>query len=162
MTARWDPTGTVVVGLRADEDVIATLTAAGGDSNPKRVSGGEPKIPPPHVVVVPTGVNPQPFGLGSRRLGLARYQYAFRCVAPAALENGQANAEGGAQAASIAGAVANYLNRNGWVSRAVGGAVYATVASAEDSTAGATNDPDTKDPFVLVTGSLVATAQAVG
>lgn len=161
MTGRWDPTGSVVVGLRADPDLLLALEAIGADSDYRRVST-EAKLPPPHVVVVPTGVNPLPFGTGSRRLGLARHQYAFRCVAPATLENGQANAEGGAQAAQLAGAVAAFLARNGWSTRTIGGSTYATVASREDSTSGAAQDPDTKDPFVVVAGSLVAAAQAVG
>lgn len=128
----------------------------------RRVSGGEAKIPPPHVVVVPLGVNPNPFGQASNRLGLARHQYAFRCVAPATQQNGTPNAAGGSQASAIAGAVAMYLARNGWASRIVGGDRFATGASQENSTSGPIEDPDTKDPIVVVTGSLVATAQAVG
>lgn len=162
MSGRWDPTGSLVVGLRADEDVTLALAVASAVADYRRVTAGDPKVAPPHVVVVPQGVNPNPFGRGSNRLGLARHQYAFRCVAPATLPNGQANGEGGAQAAAIAGAVANYLNRRGWATRTIDSATYATLPSREENTSGAGEDPDTKDPFVLVVGSIVATVQAVG
>lgn len=162
MSGRWDPTGSVVLGLRADPDVTSALASAGGDGNYLRVVAGGPKTAPPYIVVIPTGVNPNPFGQRSNRIGLARHQYAFRCVAPATLANGQANARGAAQAAALAGAVATYLAQNGWNTRTVGASNYATVASREESTAGASEDPDTKDPLVVIVGSLVASVQALG
>lgn len=161
---RYDPTGALVLGLRDYTPLRVALESAGGGASweYRRVSGGEAKIPPPHVVVVPQGINPDAFGRTSRRLGLARHQYAFRCVAPATLSNGKPNEQGGAQAAAIAGAVAMYLASNGWTTRTVGGGTYAIGGAEENSTAGAAQDPDTRDPFVLVVGSIVASVQTLG
>lgn len=162
MTGRWDPTGSLVVGLREDGDVTSGLQSLpGGDADYRRVSGGEPKLSPPHIVVVPQGINPRPFGPASNRLGLARHQYAFRCVAPATLPDGTPNADGGAQALYLAGLVSAFLARSGWTSRTVAGSKFATVGSEEQATNPPVPDPDTKDHTVVVVGSLVATVAPV-
>lgn len=144
----WDPTGTVVVVLREDQDLVDEL---GGD--PYAIAA-DLRRNPPYVYVAVLNMSGAPFGTGSHRLGLARWGYALRCVAPD-------GPEGPIQALRIGGMVAQILGNAGWRSRIVDGSKFAIPRRDEANMVGPYPDPDTKDPTVLVSISLVATAQAV-
>ncbi len=149
MTERYDPTGSVILELRGDAEILAAV-----DGRPKAISG-EGRMEPPHIVIVVLGVNPRPFGAGSNRLGLSQWTYAIRCVIPA-------GPEAAIEASRVAGLVATRLNNRGWRSRIVSGDRFAIARSDETNTTGPVPDPDTKDATAVVLVNLTASAQAVG
>lgn len=136
-----DPTGKLVT-LTRDAPAVAAITGA--------VRGGEkaPADAPPYVVVVPLAAGPGP----GRRAGVATWRHAFRCYGP--------KVQGGdRQAEALALAVWTSLDEQGPIAfPAPGGsgdraAIYQLLV---ESMGGPLEDPDTGEPYVVLTTSMSA------
>lgn len=144
-----DPTGRLV-SLTRDAPSVAAITS--------RVRGGEkaPADAPPYVVVVPLGSVPFVGSPETRRTGTATWRHAFRCYGP--------KAQGGdRQAVALAGAVGESLHLARSVTFPVpgGGGTAAIFQILVETTGPVVLDPDTSEPFVVVTVVTMASAQAI-
>lgn len=143
------PTGRLVV-LTRDGPTVAALTP--------RVRGGEkaPGDAPPYVVIVPLGMTPWVSSPAGQRLGVATWRHALRCVA--------AKAQGGDRNAEALGlAVVQDLHNTGPITYPEPGGsgkagIYRLMV---EGMSGPLTDPDTGEPYVVVTTSMFATAHAI-
>lgn len=150
-----DPTGTLIVEMRADAAVIAAMAAmAGGDSDTSRITGSRDQKAPPVVIVERMPSNLSPFGPGSGRLGVRGVPYAIKCVAAR-------GKRGDIEATILADVVANFLHLRGPRTREVAGGKVGIFISRVGVVTQVIADPITGDPYVVVNASLEAAAHAV-
>lgn len=145
------PHGTVVVELRADDDLMAYLESLGGSA--EHITGGEARRPPPNIVVRDLGSNPWP--PNARRLTpLREERYALHCTAAK-------GRNGDIEAAMLARLAAASLHGKGWRTRILGNGDHVSIAlSMEEATGPVHNDPDSGDPVATVLATFKAVAQA--
>lgn len=150
-----DPTGSVIVEMRADADILAALAAmTGGSSDPTRVTGRRNAKAPPAIIVERMPSSLMPFGPGSGRLGVRSVSYAIKCVA-------KRTANGDVEAMHLGDVVAHFLHLRGPRTRVTGGSKVGIYISRVGPVTQVLEDPDTGDPYTVVNASLEAAAQAV-
>lgn len=142
-----DPTGRLVVMTR-DAAAVAAIT--------NRVRGGEkaPGDAPPYAVVVPIGMTPFIGAKNGNRSRLAGWRHAIRCYGP--------KVQGGDRQAEALGlAVVTSLHQAGPVTFPASGSGTAGIYQIEvESMGGPLRDPDSGEPYVIVTTYLSATGQS--
>jgi hypothetical protein len=141
----YQPTGTLVVELRAVPEVAALVPAA-------NIQGGEGRSNPPDIIIERLSTSSSVAGPGSHRLGMAEHRYAIRCRAPQ-------SKDGDIVATRIAGAVVVALHMKGYRTRVLGSGDRERIAQSRwDTMTAVLRDPDTQDPYVTVLASIKAAA----
>lgn len=145
-----DPTGRLVT-LTRDGAAVAAITP--------RVRGGEkaPLDAPPYAVVVPLPMTPWVGSSETQRAGAVTWRHAIRCVGPK-------HQGGDREAVALGLAVVQTLHGAGPVTFPTpggGGGKAGIYRIVVESMTGPLTDPDTQEPYVVVTTALSATAQAI-
>jgi hypothetical protein len=142
-----DPTGRLVTLVR-DAPTVSTITS--------RVRGGEkaPGDAPPYIVLVPLASSPFLGTPETQRTGVATWRHAIRCYGP--------RVQGGdRQALALALAVVSVLHMAGPVPFTVAGKKNAIYQIAVEAIGPILVDPDSGEPYAVVTTTLAASAQAL-
>lgn len=151
MTALIDPTGRLVTFTR-DAAAVAAITS--------RVRGGElaqGDEPPSVVIRAALPMTPWVGSVDTQRTGVATWRHTHHCYGP--------KVQGGdRQALALALAVAGELHGAGPMTFATpggGGGKAGIYQIHVESVIGGLTDPDTAEPYAIVTTVLTATAHAI-
>lgn len=142
-----DPTGRLITYAR-DGTAVAAITP--------RVRGGDEAKgdAAPNVVVVPLPMTPWLGSPATRRTGVAAWRHAWRCVGPT-------SAGGDRQAVALGLAIVERLDEVRSLTFPVSGGTGVIYQVLVEQQSGVLRDPDTNEPYVVVTTLTSSNLRAI-